>query len=78
MSMIPLQLPFLMQLFLSDSYNASIHSVPKIKFEIKILWRAKTLARNKVGCVFPMVISFEFCMGQYIDDDHREYAPHFR
>ena len=74
MSMIPLQLPFLMQQFLSDSYNASIHSVPKIKFEIKILWLAKTLARNKVGCVFPMVISFE----QYIDDDHREYAPHFR
>merc|ERR1711931_483595 len=28
MSMIPLQMPFLRQPFLSDSYNASIHSVP--------------------------------------------------
>ena len=25
-----------------------------------------------------MVISFEFRMGQYRDDDHREDAPHFR
>ena len=25
----------------------------------------------------PMVISFEFRMGQYRDDDHREDAPHF-
>ena len=24
-----------------------------------------------------MVISFEFCMGQYWDDDHREDAPQF-
>ena len=33
---------------------------------------------NKVGCVFPIVISCEFRMGQYIlDDDHREDAPHF-
>ena len=29
MSMIPLKMPFLRQPFLSDSYNASIHSVPK-------------------------------------------------
>ena len=32
---------------------------------------------TKVGRVFPMVISSEFRMGQYRDDDHREYAPHF-
>ena len=31
----------------------------------------------KVGSVFPMVISSEFRMRQYIDDDHREDAPHF-
>ena len=30
----------------------------------------------KVGCVSPMVISSEFHMGQYWDDDHREDAPH--
>ena len=33
--------------------------------------------KSKVGCVFPMVISFEFRMGQYWDDDHREDAPQF-
>ena len=32
---------------------------------------------NKVGCVFPMVISSEFRMRQYIDDDHREDTPRF-
>ena len=32
---------------------------------------------NKVRCAFPMVISSEFRMGQYIDDDHREDASHF-
>ena len=31
----------------------------------------------KVGCVFAMVIWSEFCMGQYRDRDHREYAPDF-
>ena len=32
---------------------------------------------SKVGCIFPMVSSSEFCMGQYGDIDHREDAPHF-
>ena len=32
---------------------------------------------SKVGCVFPMVISPEFHMGQHRDDNHREDAPHF-
>ena len=31
----------------------------------------------EVGCIFPMVISSEFRMGQYRDDDHCEDAPHF-
>ena len=31
---------------------------------------------TKLGCVVPMVISSEFHMRQYRDDDHREYAPH--
>ena len=31
----------------------------------------------KVGCVFPMVISSEFCMGRYRDDNHREGTSHF-
>ena len=29
------------------------------------------------GCFFPMVLSTEFHLGQYMDDDHREDAPHF-
>ena len=33
---------------------------------------------SKVGCVFLMVISSEFHIGRYIDDDYREDAPHFR
>ena len=33
--------------------------------------------RNKVGCVFPMVILIEFRLGQYSDDDHPKNAPHF-
>ena len=32
---------------------------------------------TKVGRILPMVISPEFRMGQYRDDDHREDAPHF-
>ena len=32
---------------------------------------------SKVGCVFPMVISSEFPMCKYIDDDHRGDASHF-
>ena len=31
----------------------------------------------KVGCVFSIVISSEFRMWQYRDDDHREDARHF-
>ena len=34
--------------------------------------------RNKVGCVLPMVIWSEFRLWQYRDDDHGEYASHFR
>ena len=33
--------------------------------------------RNKVECVFPMVIWSKFRMGQYKDNDHREDTPHF-
>ena len=32
----------------------------------------------KVECIFPMVISFEFRMEHHREDDHREYAPHFK
>ena len=31
----------------------------------------------KQGCEFPMVLASEFDLGQYMDDDHREDAPHF-
>ena len=37
----------------------------------------KNWSNRKVGCIFPMVITPEFHMGQYRDDDHREDAPHF-
>ena len=30
-----------------------------------------------VGCIFPMVISSEFRIGQHRDDDHREGTLHF-
>ena len=33
--------------------------------------------RSKVGCVFPMVISYEFRLEQYRDDEHREDTHHF-
>ena len=33
---------------------------------------------GKVGRGFPMVISSEFRMGQYRDDDHHEDAPYFK
>ena len=32
---------------------------------------------NKLGCVFPMVISSDFRMGEHRDDDHEEDAPYF-
>ena len=32
---------------------------------------------TKVGCIFSIVISSEYRMGKYRDDDHREDAPHF-
>ena len=31
----------------------------------------------KLGCVFPMVISSDFRMGEHRDDDHEEDAPYF-
>ena len=34
--------------------------------------------KTKVGSVFSKVIWPERRMGQYRDDDHREYASHFR
>ena len=37
----------------------------------------EALQKDKVGCVIPMVISSEFYMEPYRDDDHREDAPHF-
>ena len=37
----------------------------------------KWIKKSKVGCIFPLVISSEFRMGQYRDDNHREDAPHF-
>ena len=33
--------------------------------------------RDKLGCVFPMVISSDFRMGEHRDDDHEEDAPYF-
>ena len=35
------------------------------------------ISMSKVGCVFPIVIWFEFRVRQYRDDDHREDASHF-
>ena len=35
------------------------------------------IIRNKVWCIFPMVIGSEVRMEQYWDDDHRENAPQF-
>ena len=32
---------------------------------------------SKLGCVFPMVISSDFRMGEHRDDDHEEDAPYF-
>ena len=32
---------------------------------------------NKVGCVFPMVISSDFRMGKHTDDDWEKDAPNF-
>ena len=32
---------------------------------------------DKVGCVFPVVISSDFRMGQHRDSDHQENASHF-
>ena len=33
---------------------------------------------TKLGCVFPMVISSDFRMGEHRDDDHEEDAPYFK
>ena len=35
------------------------------------------MTKYKVECIFQMVISSEFRMGQYRDDDHRDYELHF-
>ena len=35
------------------------------------------MSYNKLGCVFPMVISSDFRMGEHRDDDHEEDAPYF-
>ena len=45
--------------------------------QFKYYLRESYLLWCKVGCIFPMVISSEFRMGQFRDDDHRRDAPHF-
>ena len=43
----------------------------------KSLWTITIYGPFKVGSVFTMVISSEFRMGQYCNDDHWEDAPQF-
>ena len=42
-----------------------------------VISHALKCGQNKVGCVFPMVISSELRMGRYSTDDHWEDEPHF-
>ena len=50
---------------------------------VRRIWRHSKICQSmqcqgsKVGCVFVMVISSNFCMGQHRADDHQEDAPHF-
>ena len=53
------------------------------KIDFILVWTRSTkyegkLKLTKVGYAFPMVISSDFHMRQYIYDDPREDAPHFR
>ena len=45
---------------------------------LQVAWSESRMYRKyKVGCVFTMVISSEFRMGQYRENGHREDEPHF-
>jgi len=56
------------------------HSINAKKYAtITLCKRTPVLtSTGKVGCVIPKVISSEFRMRQYRDDDHREDASNFR
>ena len=48
-----------------------------MQFLKKLKTDENSLSENKVGCIFPMVISPEIQLGQYRDADHQEDTPHF-
>ena len=54
--------------------NATNKTVRNRKPKGKLLEKVLESLFIKAGCVFPMVIS---SVRQYLDDDHREDAPHF-
>ena len=53
--------------------NIDTYLLEKVSFYIYNI----QISQNKVECIFPMVISSDFCMRKYRDDDLREDAPHF-
>ena len=55
------------------SYNTLKSAFPLAELH----FYTKKVAYSKVRGVFPVDISSEFRIGQYIDDDHLEDAPHF-
>ena len=52
-----------LQLAVSTEAKPDSSSLNKLKTQLKVK------ISNKVGCVFPMVIWFDFRMGQYRDSD---------
>ena len=53
--------------------NIDTYLLEKVSFYIYNI----QISQNKVGCIFPMVLSLDFRMRRYTDDDLREDAPHF-
>ena len=59
-------------------YNGQTkHDMMLAQIKCNVCFSLLSAENSKVGCIFPMIILSEFRMGQYRDDDHLEYAPHF-
>ena len=65
-------------LFNEDTDSESENFEPrKIKYKSRKTLDSSDSEGNKVGCVFPMVSSSDFRMGQQRGDDHQDDAPFF-
>ena len=66
----------MMSVVFKNGQNRNQHVIEDIPSPTSMSPFGHQQPESKVGCIFPVVISSEFRLGQYRDDDHREDALH--